>query len=602
MKKYYGLIGIGSFLLAIFILSTSLEASAAAQAKLMKAPQKDEVVLSGPPWFDVDWNYRRPIVISNGGNSLAYYQVLVVLNNTNFNFTQANADGSDIRFTHSDGTTELRYWIEYWSGPDQLAYVWVRVPSLASGDTVIYLYYGNPGGLAASSGSTTFDGFDSEWSQFTTDGIQQSQRMINSEIENPFMWSSVGISPTVTAGILNLVDGSGIKSTTTYQYSAVGMRANFGLDTGREWAGFINGSSGQRTIIGDLPSDATNIFLTDFRNDFESILLPRANGEDWHNAYHVYEIRWKSGQAIGDIDHGISTAWSTNPMQVPNIYLPVTLYSLQGSTATLMVDWVYLRQYREPEPSALVMDAQGLINLGVDMVDFPDPLPKNAELTYQLAITNNSNIDSPGVIVTDTLPISLQVISATPSQGNCSGTAEIVCNLGLIQANSSAGITIVGSPTANGYITNTVFVDSLGFDVDMSNNVSEAVTLVDSDPPHVNWEKPVHNGEDYISYGGEISLEASATDNDQVAWVEFWWWDHLPILDPRGKVSIGYDYAYPYQMQFDSTVLLPNEEYQVFVQAADRAGNLSDIYVQPYPRIFITRIQKIFFYLPVSEK
>jgi hypothetical protein len=115
----------------------------------------------------------------------------------------------------------------------------------------------------------------------------------------------------------------------------------------------------------------------------------------------------------------------------------------------------------------------------------------------------------------------------------------------------------------------------------------------------VNWESPVHNGQKYTTNGGWITLEASATDNNQVAWVEFWYWNHI---NPIGKISIGTDNTYPYQMQFDSDLLVSNEEYQVFVQATDIAGNTSDIYTAPYPVIYFKRISLYFLYLPIAIK
>jgi hypothetical protein len=145
-------------------------------------------------------------------------------------------------------------------------------------------------------------------------------------------------------------------------------------------------------------------------------------------------------------------------------------------------------------------------------------------------------------------------------------------------------------------------VGSPGYELDLSNNDTKVTTTVDTDPPNVNWENPVHNGQPYKTNGGLVGFEASATDNDQVAWVEFWYWDHLPVINPRGKVSIGIDYSYPYQMQFNSDVLVPNEQYQMFVQAADRAGNVSSIYTSPSPVIYVKRISLYYFYLPVAIK
>ena len=61
------------------------------------------------------------------------------------------------RFTTSDGTTLLPYWIESWCSP--AATIWIRNP-VAAGSTAIYLYYGNAGATSASNGSNTFEFFD----------------------------------------------------------------------------------------------------------------------------------------------------------------------------------------------------------------------------------------------------------------------------------------------------------------------------------------------------------------------------------------------------------------------------------------------------------
>jgi len=67
-----------------------------------------------------------------------------------------NSDFSDLRFTDSDGYTELDYWIES-KVDDDYAIVWVKIPGdLSSDDQSIYLYYGNSG---ASSNSDITDIF-----------------------------------------------------------------------------------------------------------------------------------------------------------------------------------------------------------------------------------------------------------------------------------------------------------------------------------------------------------------------------------------------------------------------------------------------------------
>ena len=64
-------------------------------------------------------------------------------------------DGDDIRFTTGDKVTEIPYWIE--SGINTTStIIWVKVPSIPTGDSTIYLYYSNPGASTASSAPNTF--------------------------------------------------------------------------------------------------------------------------------------------------------------------------------------------------------------------------------------------------------------------------------------------------------------------------------------------------------------------------------------------------------------------------------------------------------------
>ncbi len=104
------------------------------------------------------WLYRKPItIIELSGENLENYPIKVLLDTSNFDFSKAKSDGSDIRFTLSDGVTLIPYWIEEWNyGVD--ATIWVKVPEIPALDTVtIYMYYGNPS--ASSPGYSVEDVF-----------------------------------------------------------------------------------------------------------------------------------------------------------------------------------------------------------------------------------------------------------------------------------------------------------------------------------------------------------------------------------------------------------------------------------------------------------
>jgi hypothetical protein len=107
-----------------------------------------------------DWAHNKDINIQdNSGKDLTNYQVLIKLDSSNFDFSQAKADGSDMRFT-SYGM-ELPYWIEDWDKENKEAKIWVKVPNVpANGNAKLNLYYGNPNASATSNGDTTFEFFD----------------------------------------------------------------------------------------------------------------------------------------------------------------------------------------------------------------------------------------------------------------------------------------------------------------------------------------------------------------------------------------------------------------------------------------------------------
>jgi len=83
---------------------------------------------------------------------------------------KCRTDFGDIRFTDSDGVTELSYWIEDKIDGDY-AIFWVKVSNIpASPDSVtIYIYYGNPSVTTVSNFANTFH-FTEDWEACNLDG------------------------------------------------------------------------------------------------------------------------------------------------------------------------------------------------------------------------------------------------------------------------------------------------------------------------------------------------------------------------------------------------------------------------------------------------
>jgi len=90
------------------------------------------------------WDNRKKLTINQTkiDENLTDLPVLVELTSANFDFSKANSDGFDIRFTSSDGKTLLKYERERYDSANSLAEYWVNVPLVSStAATDFYIYY-----------------------------------------------------------------------------------------------------------------------------------------------------------------------------------------------------------------------------------------------------------------------------------------------------------------------------------------------------------------------------------------------------------------------------------------------------------------------------
>jgi len=98
--------------------------------------------------------YQVPFLIGESSGASGYN---LHLEGKSAIFPSGENQGGDLRFTASDGSTLLDFWVESVSGtsPNRLAKVWVEVPGdLSQKD--IYCYFGNASATNASNGSNAF--------------------------------------------------------------------------------------------------------------------------------------------------------------------------------------------------------------------------------------------------------------------------------------------------------------------------------------------------------------------------------------------------------------------------------------------------------------
>jgi len=125
-------------------------------------------------------------------------------------------------------------------------------------------------------------------------------------------------------------------------------------------------------------------------------------------------------------------------------------------------------------------------NLRLTKTDSPDPVTAGQTLTYTVTVFNNGPDGATKVTMVDTLPNSVDFISATPSAGNCIQKArKVTCNLGAIGTATQANVTtptvsIQVRPTRAGSITNSATVSSAENDPAKANNTDTATTKVNA--------------------------------------------------------------------------------------------------------------------------
>ncbi|MFW6183046.1 MAG: TadE/TadG family type IV pilus assembly protein, partial [Chloroflexota bacterium] len=115
-----------------------------------------------------------------------------------------------------------------------------------------------------------------------------------------------------------------------------------------------------------------------------------------------------------------------------------------------------------------------------------DEVEAGDTLTYNLVVTNDGPSAAEGIVVNDTLPPNVTFVSASASQGTCSGSNNAVtCALEQLADGATAEITIRVIPNVPGQIENTVFVDADTVDPDGDNNSSSAQTEVTADNAYI---------------------------------------------------------------------------------------------------------------------
>ena len=124
--------------------------------------------------FSKKFHLNTTVTGANVAGNVTNFPVLIRLNSSNFNFSQARPDGADIRFTTSDNTPAPCE-IERWDASLGAAEIWVKVDTVFGNDSshFITMSWGNSSAASSSNSATVFDtanGFQGVWHMNDTTG------------------------------------------------------------------------------------------------------------------------------------------------------------------------------------------------------------------------------------------------------------------------------------------------------------------------------------------------------------------------------------------------------------------------------------------------
>jgi biopolymer transport protein ExbB len=123
---------------------------------------------TGHAWWNKDWTQRTRITLNTSAQGLETREaanavaVAVRLHSGNFDFVAAEEGGADLRVVAGDDKTPLKFSVERFDGINELAVLWVQLPTLAPGSEKnnLYVYAGNAKAPADTANNNAASGFD----------------------------------------------------------------------------------------------------------------------------------------------------------------------------------------------------------------------------------------------------------------------------------------------------------------------------------------------------------------------------------------------------------------------------------------------------------
>jgi hypothetical protein len=388
---------------------------------------------SSGTWYNSAWGYRNAITVTNGsGGALTNFQINVKLS-SGFPFSSANANGSDVLFTASDGVTLIPFWLETWNPGLSTASLWVNVPSIPTAGTTIYLYYGNPSASSLSSGTATFNFFD-DFSESTVDTTR---------------WTAYGGTWTIVTDTRQDRTTGGVLSGTTTARQV--LESSY---TGTNYVLQVYGKqmSGRVWGVGTRGNTSNNLYSANLYDDLDST-----------NNLYLYRWLQYSAVALGDAAVGTVSANTWYQLMVKVYGNNIDVYKdgvleVQGTDSSLATGGValygesgtvaefnnvFVRQYATVEPT---LSIGGSVTQGTGAVSSlaVSPTTVLGGVSSQGTVTLSAAAPTGGAVVT--LTSSNTAVATVPASisvpaGSTTGTFSVTTT----SVSSATSVTITGT-------------------------------------------------------------------------------------------------------------------------------------------------------------
>lgn len=264
---------------------------------------------------------------------------------THYGAIKTRLDYGDVRFTSSDGATNLSYWME------KDGTFWVKVPSLVVGANTIYMYYGNSSATSTSSGDDTFVFFDdftgttintSKWVK-TDSGGYISQNGVLTISDGPAAW---GATEMHTVGNFNRSDGLVVQG----RYKSTMVNGATYKDTTMLWTK----DSGSGTDYGNF---IYGLYLYEYSGtNYLAMYQDGSSGGSASGTFTAntqYNIRQiiKGTGALTQISTNGGSSWANAYNSTYSTETPFKVGFVHYQGGNVIIDDVIVRKYTASEPT-----------------------------------------------------------------------------------------------------------------------------------------------------------------------------------------------------------------------------------------------------------